>query len=327
LAFFSEYQNEPLDESAQNQDALTAQDVMNKINKLLRYVVPTAAELLTAYIDVQANVLFYVVVAWHKDFTGYVVDYGTYPEQPQQYFTVARIRKTLQKVTGKDSLEGAIYAGLEALVDQVCGRDYKRQDGTLVRIKRCLIDAAWGAVTDLVFEFCRLSNHAAVLTPAMGRFVGASSRPLNSTKQAPGTTVGLHWRLSSAGGARSVRYLVYDTNFWKSFTAARLRTGFGEAGCLSLYGKEPRRHRLFADHITAEYPVRVESGERVVDEWKMRPPRRDNHYWDCLVGAMVAASLEGCELPGMRSQSGSKQERVKISFAELQRMRRLQRAR
>jgi phage terminase large subunit GpA-like protein len=327
VAFFSEYQNEPIDDAAQGEDVLTANDVMAKVNKLMRYVVPVKADTLTAYIDVQANVLFYVVLASEPNFTSYVIDYGTWPEQPQQYFTVARIRKTLQKATNKASLEGAIYAALEALVDQICGRTYKAEDGTLVKIKRCMIDAAWGAVTDLVFEFCKMSAYSAILTPAMGRYVGASSRPLNTTKQAPGTRVGLHWRLSSASGARPIRYIVYDTNFWKSFTAARLRTGFGEVGCLSLYGKEPRRHRLFADHVTAEYPVRVESGERVVDEWKMRPPRRDNHYWDCLVGAMVAASLEGCELPGVTGQQrATAATRVKVSFSELQRLRRLKRA-
>jgi hypothetical protein len=55
---------------------------------------------------------------------------------------------------------------------------------------------------------------------------------------------------------------------------------------------------MFADHLTAEYRVKTEGRGRVVDEWKNRPERRDNHWWDGIVGCAVAASMQGAILPG-----------------------------
>lgn len=68
----------------------------------------------------------------------------------------------------------------------------------------------------------------------------------------------------------------------------------GDRGCLSLNGKEP--HRLLASHLTSEYRVRVEAKNRVVDEWKLRPDRPDNHWLDTLTGCCVGASMLGCQV-------------------------------
>ncbi|MBC7238286.1 MAG: hypothetical protein H5T69_20795, partial [Chloroflexi bacterium] len=46
--------------------------------------------------------------------------------------------------------------------------------------------------------------------------------------------------------------------YWKSFVYARLATSMGDRGCLSLFGDRPEQHRLFAEHLTAEYRVRTE---------------------------------------------------------------------
>jgi hypothetical protein len=94
----------------------------------------------------------------------------------------------------------------------------------------------------------------------------------------------------------------------------------GERSCLSLFGSHADQHRLLADHLTAEYRVRTEGRGRSVDEWKMRPERADNHWLDCLVGAAVAASMQGAELPGI--VTGSPAKKTRVSFAELQRERR-----
>jgi len=41
-------------------------------------------------------------------------------------------------------------------------------------------------------------------------------------KRKPGERVGLNWRVPPLTGRREVRHVRYDTNFWKSFTHARL---------------------------------------------------------------------------------------------------------
>ncbi|MFN9604217.1 MAG: terminase gpA endonuclease subunit, partial [Planctomycetota bacterium] len=151
------------------------------------------------------------------------------------------------------------------------------------------------------------------------RFVGASSQPFSEYKRKPGDRVGHNWRIPNVHGKRAVRHVVYDTNFWKTFIHARLAVAMGDRGCLSLFGETPETHRLLAEHLSAEYRVRTEGRGRIVDEWKQRPDRGDNHWFDCVVGCAVAASMQGVALPGADSVAAKRQGRV--SFAELQRRR------
>jgi len=45
--------------------------------------------------------------------------------------------------------------------------------------------------------------------------------------------------------------------------------------------------------MTSEYRVRTEGRGRTVDEWHVKPEHHDNHWFDCLVGSTVAASVLG----------------------------------
>ncbi len=319
-AFFAEYQNEPLPTELPDTDLLTADQIAAKLNRTAKGIVPIGATRVTAFIDVQANLLFYVVAAWSDDFSGYVIDYGTYPDQKRPYFTLRDARMTLAAVAPNTGLEGSIYAGLESLTDQLVGREWHDPNGTALRIERCLIDANWGSSTDVVYQFCRQSAHAAIVMPSHGRFVGASSMPFSEYKKKPGERVGLNWRVTNVAGKRAIRHVTFDANFWKSFTQTRLAVAMGDRGCLSLFGDRPEAHRLFAEHLTAEYRVKTEGRGRKVDEWKLRPERSDNHWLDGVVGCAVAASMQGAMLLGGDALAPVKRERV--SFADLQRKRR-----
>jgi phage terminase large subunit GpA-like protein len=318
-AFFAEYQNEPLAEQEANDNELTPDQIAAKFNRIDRRVVPISTNHLTMFVDVQATLLFYAVVAWEGDFTGYLIDYGSYPDQKRPYFTLRDARSTLAMATKAEGLEGSIYAGLERLTGDLIGREWRRDDGAMMRIERCLIDANWGASTDVVNQFCRQSAHAGIVIPSHGRFVGASSQPFSEYKRRPGDRVGHNWRIPNIHGKRAVRHVVYDTNYWKTFVHARLAVSMGSRGCLSLFGTSPETHRLLAEHLSAEYRVRTEGRGRTVDEWKQRPERTDNHWLDCIVGCCVGASMQGVALSG--SESGGVPKSGRVSFAELQRKR------
>ena len=74
-------------------------------------------------------------------------------------------------------------------------------------------------------------------------------------------------------------------------------------------------HDLLFDHLTNEYPVRTESARgRVVDEWKLSGARWENHWWDCLVGAAVAASIAGVQ-PTATESGGRQRRKVTIPAA------------
>lgn len=311
-AFWAEYQNEPLPAETADDDLLTADQIAAKVNGHNRGVVPIGATHLTMFVDVQQKALFWLVAAWEDDFTGYVVDYGTEPDQKAAYFTLRDIRRTLAVASPRAGLEGAIYAGLERLVEAKLGQEWRRDDGAMVRIDRCLVDANWGNSTDVVYQFSRQSKHAAVLLPSHGRYVGASSIPFSDYKRKRGDRVGLNWRIPTVNGKRAVRHVVFDTNFWKSFVHARLAVPMGDPSCLSLFGRRSESHRLIAEHLTAEYRIRTEGRGRTVDEWKLRADSLDNHWLDCLAGTAVAASMQGAVLFGTDVRP-SPRARVRLS--------------
>lgn len=316
-AFYAEYQNTPRTAEDDNEQTLTADAIAAKTNSLPRGIVPLGATTVTAFIDVHQNLLYYCVTAWKSDCTGYIIDYGTWPSQPQVYFLMDQATNTLARQYPNAGLEGAIYAGLTDLTTRIIGAEWRGEnDAVIFKINRCLIDANWGQCTDLIYEFCRRSKYASVLLPSHGRFIGASTRPIHALPRHVGDQVGLNWKISSSQ-TRFIRYAIYDSNFWKSWIYARLHTAVGNKGSLTLFGDSPATHRLFAEHITAEYKVTVSAKDRVVDEWKQKLGRPDNHFFDALVGCAVAASMCGIEWLGQTTP------RTVISFTELQRQRRM----
>lgn len=295
-AFMAEYQNQPLPEIKPDEDLLTADQIAAKTNGRQKGDIPLACQQLTMFIDIQQNLLYVLIAAWEEKFTGYVIHYAAYPDQQRPYFTLRDSRYTLGMATQEAGIEGAIYAGLKAVTEQYLGRTYRRDDGTELRIGKCLIDANWGTSTDIVYQLCRQSPYAAVLTPSHGRFVGASSKPFSEYRKSPGEQLGHNWFVPNLTGKREVRHVLFDTNFWKSFIQARLKVALGDRSCLSLFGDRPETHRLFSEHLTAEYRVKTEGRGRKIDEWKLRPERADNHWLDCLVGCAVGASMLGISL-------------------------------
>jgi hypothetical protein len=321
-AFAAEYQNQPLPEDDIRPDLLTPDQVAAKLNRSPRGMVPISCTRLTAMIDVHGSIHYYTVCAWEDDFTGYIVDYGTFPDQKRPYFAHNDVKHPLSDAFKAMGAEGQIYAGLQALADRILGREWGKDGGVTLRVERCLVDANWGQQTDLVYKFCRESAHAAVLTPSHGRGIGASAAPMNLWPRKPGDRVGLNWKMPVETGKRAIRKVQFDANYWKSFVHNRLAVAMGDKGSLSLFGDQSQAHRMYADHLTAEHPITVrrEGSSRTVDEWRLKVGR-DNHYLDTLVGACVAASMLGVELPESKASSPPNRPK-RISFAELQKQRR-----
>ena len=319
-AFWAEYQNEPLPEDLGSDEQLTVDGIVNKLNGHSQRTVPVSANHLTMFIDVQKTLLFYVVCAWDDDFTGSVIDYGTWPDQRRRYFSLADANPTLQSKFPRAGLEGCLYGGLKSLTEEYLSREFTRDDGAAMKVEKCLIDANWGQSTDVVYQFCRESAHANVIVPSHGKYIGASSKPMSEYKKAAGDRVGLNWRMPNIRGKRAVRHVVFDANYWKSFVASRLLVAVGDRGCLSLWGRSGETHMLFAEHLTAEYRVKTEGRGRKVEEWKMRPEAKDNHWWDGAVGCAVAASMVGCVLAGTDAHAREK-PKVKVKLSDLRKSR------
>jgi len=293
--FYAEYQNEPITETDEA-DQLTADLVAMKLNGLDRGVVPVGTSSITMYIDIHDKLLFWVISAWGDGFTGSIIDYGTWPRQKTPTFTMDDARYTLESEYQGMGRSGRIYQGLTDLAAMYLGREYTRDDGAIMRISRCHIDANWGPETPVVYRFCRQSAYANILTPCHGRGIVASQMPMSSRKSDSGEKPGLEWYISSNKNKRGVRFCAYDVNFWKTFVAQRLKTAQGDPGALTIYGSKPHQHETITGHICAEYFTPTSGQGRRVDVWQLRPQHPDNHWWDCIVGTAVAASVDGVTL-------------------------------
>jgi hypothetical protein len=298
-AFAAEYQNDPVLE--QNETGrLQKRELAARATNVPRGVVPLGHDTLTAFIDVQERVLFWLVASWSQSFGGHVVAYGAHPEQAVSFFEAAHAKRTLSMAANGAGLEASLSAGLEAATVALMGREWPREDGAAMRIRQLMVDANWGQSTATVRTFARRSAFAASILPSHGRGIGASGQPLTDKGKARGDRMGLHWRIGQVSAGQ--RSALFDTNWWKTFVAARLRLPLGDPEAIALCAGQ---HELLAEHLTAEYPVRTEARGRVVDEWKTLG--RDNHWWDCLVGAAVAASIAG--LSPAATETGQRQRR------------------
>ncbi len=316
-AFQSEYQNDPLPEDFGGDTLLSADEIASKVNGLPKGRVPLSCDKVTCFIDIQKALLFYAVVAWDENFGGAVLDYGAWPDQRSRMFSLASANPTIQDKFPSAGLEGGIYASLEALTDDLMEREWEREDGALLRIERGMIDANWGASTDIVYEFCRRSRWSGVICPAHGRYVGASSKPMTEYRRQNGDRLGFNWMMPNVAGKRAIRHVIFDSNFWKSFIHARLAVMQGDRGCLSFYGRRPDIHQLIAEHLTAEYRVKTAGRGRVVDEWKLRPDRSDNHWLDCLAGCAVCGSMMGATMPEFGTATPLKKCHAPVKLSDI----------
>jgi hypothetical protein len=302
-AFQAEYQNAPLADDISS-EKLDKRSLAARALTLPRGTVPLSHQTLTAFIDVQDKLLYWLVASWGESFGGHVVAYGTYPDQASTFFEAKNAKKTLALAAKGAGFEGALSAGLESLTQILLGRDWLREDGVEMRVRQVCVDANWGQSTEVVRTFCRRSTFTGSLLPTHGKGIGASGGSLTE-KKGRGEKLGLNWVMRQT--ATNQRYGVYETNFWKTFSAARLRLTLGDPEAITLHAGD---HDMLIEHLTSEYPVRTEARGRVVDEWKL-DNRRENHWWDCLVGSAVAASISGVH-PVATEAGGRQRKKVTI---------------
>ncbi len=266
-AFAAEYQNEPIVETETTYN-ITEETVLRKVvSTSRRFVVPLECQQLTAAIDVHKGCLFYMIGGWTDKFSGHILDYGTFPDQKTTLpFSVDDCRHTLEESYPSQGLEGAIYSGLGDLSERLLGQTYTRTDGVELSIKQVLIDARWGEQTPTVTKFCRESKYASVILPSFGQYYGPVDS-FFSSKAKGSERRGIRWKIPDVKAGES-RHVIYDTNFWKSFMAARLFAGIGDKTTLTVFDGQ---HDILSDHFTAEYCTPITSRGRQADIWKLRP--------------------------------------------------------
>lgn len=307
-AFASECQNAPL-KAKSDLELISSHDLEKKQSPYKRREVPPDVEYLTAFVDVQGKALYWVVCGWSHNFTGYVLDYGTWPEQKNRNFRLATLNKTLAKQYRTQELGASLQVGLQELFANELSRDWGRTDGVTLRLAAAAIDVNWHESADAVLAFCHgARSYGFPVLPAAGQPIPASKAPMSEWKRHPGQRHGDCWILSKGKG-QGVRKLLHDANAWKTRLARALALPHGATGAISLYKAAGSHHRGFAAQVVAEIPKKTEGNGRTVFQWT-NPPGADNHFLDCVSGCMVLASMAGAKRSGEAPRRTRKRRRV-----------------
>lgn len=312
VSFSSERQNEPIEVQSQNA-AVDAKTVRSRTNGLSSKTVTPDTYKVTAFIDVHDDLLYYCVTAWSDDFTGRVIDYGTFPEQHRTYFSKSDSGLITLKSEFGGKKEGYVSQGLEALVMDLLSQDYPVQgdeDGSdFVKLDKILIDS--GYMPTVIQNTLLKIGYSSIVRPSYGMFVGAKKAPMSEWKAKAKERLHLgHFWTENRTESQRYRRIKIDTNYWKTYVHSALDLAPAESGSLSLYGRNGERHRMFSEHISAEKVQLVEVGSRKVYEWEQKPGQ-DNHFFDTLVGTAAAASVAGITHPEeLSKQKQPEQSRV-----------------
>jgi len=293
-AFRSEYQNDPMPPDA-GAVVVPAKTIRTRLNGLEHRTIPLSATTLTAFIDVHDDLLYYAVTAWGEDFTGYIVDYGTWPKQTRKQFKKGEPGLVTMTAAGGRK-DGAIQAGIVTLIKELQATVWDVEgdkDGAEQKlIDKILIDGGYKPA--IVENAIRVAlGRTTVATPSRGKSVRASQAPMSSWKPKVGERRGEHWIFGTPPGRG--RTVTFDTNFWKTQLHDAFRLAPGEPGGITLWGKNAEKHRMFSEHMNGEVAKFVESDGNALFEWQDTP--QDNHLFDCAVGTMVAASVCGVKPP------------------------------
>ncbi|MEQ1828043.1 MAG: terminase gpA endonuclease subunit [Pirellula sp.] len=293
--FDAEFQNQPKEQSV-DVEMLSVDAIEAKLHNYTRGELPREANLITGFIDVQGELLYWIMIAWTQaSFTGWVLDYGTWPEQVAKHFSLRGAQNKLSRKYPRAGLEGRLHRGLTDLVEQLAAHEYVSPGG--VRMSPALIgvDQAWGPSTKTVKAVVDSHARRAQLLACQGKGFDVGDRHINEWTEKPGELRGDGWIVRpSAGGGR---HCIADSNQFKSFVNARLNVATGDPGSLSLYRPQlATEHRLIAEHWRAEKPSTLSSDGRSIEKWKLPPSKPDNHWWDGLYWSAVLASIRGARL-------------------------------
>ena len=292
-AFFSECQNEPQGfRQSSGQKKITVADLQGCKNGIPRGVVPDDYDKLVGFVDISGSVLWWVVCAIRSsDFAIHVVDFGAWPDQKQNYYSLNNIRETLQRKYGEGNFEAVLRQALTDLTEHLSDENrWQNETGDDVYLDMLGIDSGWGDYAVDVYKFCRRDPRRAILQATKGfgikatneAFVNAEKKPKKGTKE----SVSGQWKLSKTRIRTSL--LSFDSNFTKSKVMGMFRLGCGPGeGGFSVFEGTHDEIQVLCEQLTAENSQLVKA-KRTVEEFQ-EIPNRDNHFFDGVVGCVVTA--------------------------------------
>ena len=223
---------------------------MDRQTDLPELMVPSWAKMLTAGVDVQENSLYWSIRAFGNYFTSQNIAHG--------------------QVNSFNEIE------------EVMNLEYKKEDGTPMLVRLCLVDSGYNA--DATYDFCARNSDFAL--PVKG-----SSNPMQS-----------HYKFSTvnrtASMAHGMNLVIVDGGKYKDMIAARMKKENGVGSWMVYKGCDEE----YAEQVTSEHKITVRKGSNSSLMWVLKHSHADNHYLDTEVYAMAAADTLGIRMSHLQDE-------------------------
>lgn len=270
-------------------------NLLKRLSMLPRGTVPAPADYLTAFIDSQDEVLFWMVCGWRKDFTGWIIDYGSWPDQGRSvFYKSGLVNRITEQLPGVGWEECFVHAH-NTLEELILNHQWLTEDGKPRQVELLLKDWSDGGHKPRIESQVNASRNKSRLRPSKGFAPKPGRKPVHlwgDTERDRHN--GSEWVERRKESPVNVQY---NTNVWKSHAARRLLTTIGAPSAVLLPGQEESENRMLSEHFTAEQPKAMTYDGATGTVWELIPGR-DNDFWDCFVGNNVAASMLNCGIGG-----------------------------
>lgn len=321
-AFFAEYQNIPKPQEASLKPKLTEDDILTRQIDIKRNVVPADADMLTCFVDISMRCLWWTVVAFNKEtYKAHIVNGGVWPSQGKPYVTLSGVKKTIQDRYPELEYSDALFTSLGDFTDEMLATEFVNENGQPVHIDAIGIDCGWGSETNTVHKFTRRHAQSHRLYSCKGWGSTPLKRPLVDPEKPPkpGLPASLEGQWKALPNQYGASLIISDTNRWKTITDNALRAPLNSRSSLSIFGGRERGRlpniRMFAEQLTAETGVLVESDGRSLEMWKNNM-NRDEHLFDCVVGCYILANIKGAKLQSDRYSKAYKSKKRRKRYVK-----------
>lgn len=256
-------------------DYISVESLQQSVKGYMRGIVPEWAEFITVGCDVGKHLLHWCAVAWARNGTGHIIDYGRCECPSEELGPVAGIKN-----------------GLNTLHDLTATLGWQKQDGTPMPRDIGFVDTGWNPdeQADLIISWCK--EKKANWWPAKGlghsqggfRTKRMYTPPVNKTSTV--LEIGDQWHAVMLGSGNVI--IQHNVDFGKLFVHSRLQQSGGEPGAMTLFTvSDYREHVAFMKHLTSEQLIEVDGENKWIKE------SSSNHWLDALVLATAAARKLG----------------------------------
>lgn len=259
-------------------DYITIELLQQSVKGYMRGIIPDWAEVLTVGVDVGKWLHHWCAVAWAKDGTAHIIDYGRCECPSEELGPVAGIK-----------------AGLNAVHELTLNLGWQKKDGTVMQRDIGFVDTGWNPdeQSDLIISWCR--NKKSNWWPAKGlghSQGGFRARRMYIEPKGRSQTVleiGDQWHTVALPNGNVI--VQHNVDFGKLWVHGKLQQTGNEPGAMTLFTvSDYREHVAFLKHLTSEQLVEKDGEQKWIKE------SSSNHWLDALVLAAASARKQGVQV-------------------------------